>query len=107
MRKRLPIAAAIVLLYLLHQDVWFWRTARPLVFGFLPVGLAYHALYCAAAAVLMWVLTTVAWPQSLEGDERWAGPVAGSPAPAARARRERSESPSARERGRGPASTKK
>ena len=43
---------------LLHQDVWFWRTARPLLFGFLPVGLAYHGAYCVAAALLMWTLTT-------------------------------------------------
>ena len=53
---------AIVALYALHQDVWFWRTARPLVFGFLPIGLAYHAAYCVAAALLMWALTTFAWP---------------------------------------------
>jgi hypothetical protein len=53
-------------LYLLHQDVWFWRDARPLAFGFLPIGLAYHALYCAAVAVLMWALTRGAWPVHLE-----------------------------------------
>ena len=35
----------IATLYLLHQDFWFWRSARPLLFGFLPVGLAYHAAY--------------------------------------------------------------
>jgi hypothetical protein len=60
------LAAAIALLYALHQDVWFWRTARPLVFGFLPVALAYHAVYCLASALLMWILTKVAWPQHLE-----------------------------------------
>jgi hypothetical protein len=59
---------AIVVLYALHQDVWFWRTARPLVFGFLPIGLAYHAVYCIAAALLMWALTTFAWPAHLEQD---------------------------------------
>jgi hypothetical protein len=52
-------------LYALHQDVWFWRTARPLVFGFLPVGLAYHAAYCLAASALMWALTKYAWPVRL------------------------------------------
>jgi hypothetical protein len=26
----------------LHQDVWFWREARPLVFGFLAIGLFCH-----------------------------------------------------------------
>ena len=67
MRTRILLGFAIAALYLLHQDTWFWRTARPLVFGFLPIGLAYHALFCLAAALLMWVLTTVAWPAHLEG----------------------------------------
>ncbi len=64
--ERILLGLAIVALYLLHQDVWFWRDARPLVFGFLPIGLAYHALYCLAAAGLMWALTTFAWPDHLE-----------------------------------------
>ena len=64
--NRLPLAIAIVVLYLLHQDLWFWRTTRPLIFGFLPVGLAYHALYCLAVTGLMWTLTRVAWPAHLE-----------------------------------------
>lgn len=64
--NRVLIVAAITALYVLHQDFWFWREARPLVFGFLPVGLAYHALYCLAVTVLMWVLTRVAWPAHLE-----------------------------------------
>ena len=50
MLTRSLLLAAVVALYVLHQDVWFWRTARPLVFGFLPVGLAYHAAYCLAVA---------------------------------------------------------
>ena len=64
MRLLLPILVA--LLYGLHQDFWFWRDARPLVFGFLPVGLAYHALYCVAISLMMWMLTRVAWPAHLE-----------------------------------------
>jgi hypothetical protein len=63
---RLLLVIAVVLLYLLHQDFWFWREARPLVFGFLPVGLAYHAAYCVAVTLLMWTLTRVAWPTHLE-----------------------------------------
>jgi hypothetical protein len=66
-RTRILLGLAIAALYLLHQDVWFWRTARPLVFGFLPIGLAYHALYCLAASLMMWVLTRAAWPAHLEG----------------------------------------
>lgn len=65
---------AIAALYLLHQDLWFWTEARPLVFGFLPIGLAYHAAYCIGAAALMFALTRAAWPAHLErahdGDPR-------------------------------------
>jgi len=56
-------------LYVLHQDFWLWRTARPLVFGFLPAGLAYHAAFTLAAAALMVVLVRVAWPSHLEESE--------------------------------------
>jgi hypothetical protein len=64
--NRLLLVIAVVVLYLLHQDFWFWREARPLVFGFLPVGLAYHAAYCLAVTLLMWTLTRIAWPSHLE-----------------------------------------
>jgi hypothetical protein len=64
--RRLLLLVVVIALYALHQDVWFWRAARPLVFGFLPVGLAYHAAYCVAVALLMWVFTRVAWPSHLE-----------------------------------------
>jgi hypothetical protein len=68
--RTLLLTLAILALYAAHQDIWFWRSARPLVFGFLPVGLAYHALYCIAAAGLMWVLTRVAWPAHLDEGSR-------------------------------------
>ena len=58
--------AAVILLYVLHQDFWFWREARPLVFGFLPIGLFYHACFSVAAALVMWLLVTYAWPSQLE-----------------------------------------
>jgi hypothetical protein len=67
--RTIALGTAIISLYVLHQDFWFWRTARPLVFGFLPVGLAYHGAYCVAAAMLMWALTTWAWPRQLEGED--------------------------------------
>jgi hypothetical protein len=58
----------VVLVYLLHQDLWFWHD-RTLVLGFLPVGLAYHAAYSILAAILMAVLVRFAWPSYLEGAE--------------------------------------
>ena len=63
------LALAVLALYALHQDLWLWRAARPLVFGFVPVGLFYHACFCVAAAVLMGLLVAFAWPSHLE---RWA-----------------------------------
>lgn len=64
--KKALLVLATVAVYVLHQDIWFWRTARPLVFGFLPVGLAYHAFFSCLAAGLMWLLVTFAWPTELE-----------------------------------------
>ena len=52
--------------YLLHQDFWFWRSARPLVFGFLPIGLFYHAAYTAGISLFMWFMVRRHWPSHLE-----------------------------------------
>ena len=62
------LTALVVLLYVLHQDFWFWRTARPLVFGILPIGLFYHAAFTVASSALLWLLVKYAWPAHLEGD---------------------------------------
>lgn len=73
-RTRLLWTVAIAGLYAAHQDVWFWSTARPLLVGFLPVGLTYHAVYCLACALLMWGLTTYTWPSHLEVEPPGAPP---------------------------------
>jgi hypothetical protein len=63
-----PRIAAIVvaLVAMLHQDFWFWSEARPLVFGFMPIGLFYHAAFTVACAGLMWWLATTMWPGHLD-----------------------------------------
>ena len=53
-------------MYALHQDVWFWRDAHPLVFGFLPIGLAYHAAYTVAVSVMLAWLVRRYWPAHLD-----------------------------------------
>ena len=63
--KRILLVVAVLVLYLLHQDFWFWRSSY-LVFGFIPIGLFYHAVFSVAAALLMWLLVTFAWPSHLE-----------------------------------------
>jgi hypothetical protein len=64
--KAILLTALIVAIYFLHQDFWNWKKADPLVFGFLPIGLAYHAAYSVVASMLMAVLVSVAWPKHLE-----------------------------------------
>ncbi len=59
--KRIFLILAVLTVYALHQDFWYWRTARPLVLGVLPMGLAYHAAHSILAAVLMWFLVRFAW----------------------------------------------
>ena len=73
MGKRILLVVAVLSLYVLHQDVWFWRSARPLVFGFIPIGLFYHACFSVAASLLLWLLVTFAWPAHLEEDAEGRG----------------------------------
>lgn len=63
--KRL-VYALIVLLAILHQDSWWWDDSDTLVFGFLPIGLAYHAGVSVAAAVLWAMAVRFCWPGAVE-----------------------------------------
>jgi hypothetical protein len=53
-------------LIVLHQDWWNWKKIDPKAFGFMPIGLWYHALYCIAAAVLLALFVIFTWPKHLE-----------------------------------------
>lgn len=66
MRMKYSLTLLVLAMFLLHQDFWNWQKTEPLVFGFLPVGLAYHAAYAILAAGMMWVLVTFAWPKELD-----------------------------------------
>ena len=74
--KKLLLALAVATLYVLHQDIWNWRVARPFVFGAIPIGLFYHACFSAAAALLMWLLVKFAWPSHLEREVEGQAPDA-------------------------------
>lgn len=63
---RIVAISLVAVFYVLHQDLWFWGSARPLVFGFLPVGLFYHVAYTLGSSVLLWGLITFFWPTDLE-----------------------------------------
>jgi hypothetical protein len=67
--KTILLTALVAVVYVLHQDFWNWKKTDPLIFGFLPIGLAYQAGYSILAAVLMAVLVKTAWPKHLENAE--------------------------------------
>jgi hypothetical protein len=56
----------VLVVYLLHQDVWFWDRARPVIFGILPIGLFYHVVYTAGLSVMLWWLVRTFWPAHLD-----------------------------------------
>ena len=64
--RRILLAILVLGLYVLHQDWWNWTSARPLLFGFLPVGLTYHTLFSVASSICMALLVRLAWPSRLE-----------------------------------------
>jgi hypothetical protein len=68
--KRILLVLGISAVYLLHQDFWNWTRVEPLLFGFLPIGLWYHAAYSLLASALMWLVVKFAWPPSLEEIEK-------------------------------------
>ena len=57
---------ALAGLYLLHNDLFLWNDDC-LIAGF-PSGLLYHAAYCMAASVLMFLMVRFAWPSDLNVD---------------------------------------
>ena len=69
-RTRHLVYVLLGILYLLHNDLWLWNDGR-LVAG-LPAGLVYHVGFCAAAAGILYLLVTRAWPAHLDrqGEEQ-------------------------------------
>jgi hypothetical protein len=55
------ITTLVVLLLILHQDNWFW-TSNTLLFGFLPIGLFWHACISIGATFTWFLATKIAWP---------------------------------------------
>lgn len=77
MKAHHVIAALAIALFVLHQDFWLWHNPR-MVFGFMPIGLLYHACFSVAAALLWLGAVKFAWPGETEawadeGDEEDGG----------------------------------
>ena len=56
--------ALVLLLVVLHQDNWFWEDGA-LVFGFMPIGLFYHACISIAASIVWFMATRFCWDDEL------------------------------------------
>ncbi len=63
------VIGLIVLLTLLHQDFWFWDTYEPLIFGFIPIGLAYHAMISLLAGFFWFLAIKYCWPEGVDDVE--------------------------------------
>lgn len=66
--KLAVIVIAFVILAILHKDFWNWDNSK-LILGFMPIGLAYHALYSIVVAIFWALVVKFAWPKNLE---KWA-----------------------------------
>ena len=62
----------VIVLLLVHQDNWYWTDSR-LVFGFMPIGLMWHAGISISAAIVWYLATIFAWPSNLEYVEKPSG----------------------------------
>lgn len=62
--RSLLLYAALVVLYLLHNDLWLWNDSN-LVFG-LPAGLAWHIGFAFATSIVLTLLVLHAWPEHLD-----------------------------------------
>lgn len=60
------LLAALLVLYLLHNDLWLWDDST-LVFG-LPVGLVYHVGFSIATGIVLTLLVLKAWPEHLDAE---------------------------------------
>jgi len=58
------IYLALLLAFVLHNDLWYWDDPA-FVLG-LPIGLFYHIVFCLVVALLLGLLTRFGWPRAFE-----------------------------------------
>ena len=60
-RGKYIIIGLIILLMILHHDIWNWGKKEP-DFGFMPVALLWQALISIGAGITWFIATKIAWP---------------------------------------------
>ena len=66
---RTLVIGLILLLAVLHHDWWWWDAKEPLVLGFMPIGLAWHAGISLAAGLVGLVAVKFCWPDHLDEED--------------------------------------
>lgn len=61
-RHRWVFAGAVVVLLVLHVDVWNQGRGDALILGFIPYDLAYHLLWMVVAWAVVIYMTVFVWP---------------------------------------------
>ena len=72
---RTLVIGLILLLAVLHHDWWWWDAKEPLVLGFMPIGLAWHAGISLAAGLVGLVAVSFCWPGHLDEEDGEAEPA--------------------------------
>ena len=62
------LIAALLALAILHHDFWWWAD-RTLLFGWIPIGLAWHVGISLAAGLLGLVAIRFCWPRWLDDED--------------------------------------
>lgn len=65
--KQILVSIMILVMLFLHFDFWNWGKIDPIVFGWLPIGLFYHVVYCFVFAAILWLLNVLWWPDPPKG----------------------------------------
>ena len=68
------IALVAIVLFVLHYDFWYWDDAS-LLWGFMPIGLAWHAGLSILASIAWLGCVLYAWPAEIE---EWADEEGGA-----------------------------
>ena len=65
------IVGLVILLIILHHDVWNWDNKKP-VFGFMPMALLWQAGISIGAGATWFLATKIAWPEFEDDDQEVA-----------------------------------
>jgi len=65
-RTRIVTIAATVILFILHNNWWNWQPDMTMIFGSVPVDIAYRVLWVIAATGVLWLAMRGWWGPSSE-----------------------------------------